>query len=459
MGVDKNMNILVKISQAISNFVWGPFMLILLVGTGVYLTVGLKGITIRKIPDAFKMLLKGRDKEKLEGAGDITPFQALMTSLAATVGTGNIAGVATAIVMGGPGAIFWMWVTAIFGMATKFSEAVLAVKYREQKDTGDFAGGPMYYIKNGMGEKWNWLGWAFALFTALAAFGIGNTVQSNSVARAAEQSLGLPYWATGLILMFFTYIVVIGGIKRIAEVTEKLVPFMAVVYILGALFIIILNIGELAGAFALIFKSAFNGHAAVGGFSGAMMAQAIRFGVSRGVFSNEAGLGSAAIAHAATTTKQPVKQGTIGMLGGFIDTIIICTLTALVIIMSGVWTNGQTGAELTTMAFTKSLPGPGGLIVAFGLIFFAFSTILTWSYYGEKAVEYIFGSRLIKAYRYLWVIMIFIGAVGNLKVVWAMADAMNGLMTIPNLIALLVLSPVIFRESKAYFSAYPEKNK
>lgn len=453
------MNILVKISQAISNFVWGPFMLILLVGTGVYLTVGLKGITIRKIPDAFKMLLKGRDKEKLEGAGDITPFQALMTSLAATVGTGNIAGVATAIVMGGPGAIFWMWVTAIFGMATKFSEAVLAVKYREQKDTGDFAGGPMYYIKNGMGEKWNWLGWAFALFTALAAFGIGNTVQSNSVARAAEQSLGLPYWATGLILMFFTYIVVIGGIKRIAEVTEKLVPFMAVVYILGALFIIILNIGELAGAFALIFKSAFNGHAAVGGFSGAMMAQAIRFGVSRGVFSNEAGLGSAAIAHAATTTKQPVKQGTIGMLGGFIDTIIICTLTALVIIMSGVWTNGQTGAELTTMAFTKSLPAPGGLIVAFGLIFFAFSTILTWSYYGEKAVEYIFGSRLIKAYRYLWVIMIFIGAVGNLKVVWAMADAMNGLMTIPNLIALLVLSPVIFRESKAYFSAYPEKNK
>lgn len=453
------MNILVKISQAISNFVWGPFMLILLVGTGVYLTVGLKGITIRKIPDAFKMLLKGRDKEKLEGAGDITPFQALMTSLAATVGTGNIAGVATAIVMGGPGAIFWMWVTAIFGMATKFSEAVLAVKYREQKDTGDFAGGPMYYIKNGMGEKWNWLGWAFALFTALAAFGIGNTVQSNSVARAAEQSLGLPYWVTGLILMFFTYIVVIGGIKRIAEVTEKLVPFMAVVYILGALFIIILNIGELAGAFALIFKSAFNGHAAVGGFSGAMMAQAIRFGVSRGVFSNEAGLGSAAIAHAATTTKQPVKQGTIGMLGGFIDTIIICTLTALVIIMSGVWTNGQTGAELTTMAFTKSLPGPGGLIVAFGLIFFAFSTILTWSYYGEKAVEYIFGSRLIKAYRYLWVIMIFIGAVGNLKVVWAMADAMNGLMTIPNLIALLVLSPVIFRESKAYFSAYPEKNK
>jgi AGCS family alanine or glycine:cation symporter len=459
VGVDKNMNILVKISQAISNFVWGPFMLILLVGTGVYLTVGLKGITIRKIPDAFKMLLKGRDKEKLEGAGDITPFQALMTSLAATVGTGNIAGVATAIVMGGPGAIFWMWVTAIFGMATKFSEAVLAVKYREQKDTGDFAGGPMYYIKNGMGEKWNWLGWAFALFTALAAFGIGNTVQSNSVARAAEQSLGLPYWATGLILMFFTYIVVIGGIKRIAEVTEKLVPFMAVVYILGALFIIILNIGELAGAFALIFKSAFNGHAAVGGFSGAMMAQAIRFGVSRGVFSNEAGLGSAAIAHAATTTKQPVKQGTIGMLGGFIDTIIICTLTALVIIMSGVWTNGQTGAELTTMAFTKSLPAPGGLIVAFGLIFFAFSTILTWSYYGEKAVEYIFGSRLIKAYRYLWVIMIFIGAVGNLKVVWAMADAMNGLMTIPNLIALLVLSPVIFRESKAYFSAYPEKNK
>lgn len=452
------MNFISTISKSISSIVWGPYMLVLLVGTGIYLTFGLKGITVRKIGYAFKMLFKGRDKSKQEGDGDITPFQALMTSLAATVGTGNIAGVATAIFMGGPGAIFWMWITAFFGMAIKYSEAVLAVKYREKKDTGKFAGGPMYYIKNGMKDKWNWLGWAFSFFAALAALGIGNTVQSNSVARAAEQSLGLPYWVTGLVLMVLAYIVIIGGIERIAEVTEKLVPSMAIIYILGSIWIILVNVGQLGGAFSLIFESAFNGHAAVGGFTGAIIAQTIRFGVSRGVFSNEAGLGSAAIAHAATTTKKPVRQGIVGMLGGFIDTIIVCTLTALVIIMSGAWTGGETGAELTTIAFSKGLPGPGGLIVAFGLIFFAFSTILTWSYYGEKSIEYIFGSKAIKPYQYLFVVMIFVGAIGNLKVVWAMADAMNGLMIIPNLIALLALSPVVFKETKKYFSDEAEIN-
>ncbi|MGM0437543.1 MAG: alanine/glycine:cation symporter family protein [Bacillota bacterium] len=446
------MDLLINISKSISNFVWGPYMLVLLVGTGVFLTLGLKGVTIRKIGYAFKMLFEGRDKSKQEGDGDITPFQALMTSLAATVGTGNIAGVGTAIFMGGPGAVFWMWITALFGMATKYSEAVLAVKYREKKDTGKFAGGPMYYIKNGMGEKWNWLGGSFALFASFAAFGIGNTVQSNSVARAAEQAINMPYWITGLILMVLTYIVVIGGIERIAEVTEKLVPAMAIIYVLGSIWIILVNFGQLGGAFSLIFKSAFNGHAAVGGFTGAAIAQAVRFGVSRGVFSNEAGLGSAAIAHAATTTKKPVRQGIVGMLGGFLDTIVVCTLTALVIIMSGAWSVGETGAELTTIAFNKGLPGPGGLIVAFGLIFFAFSTILTWSYYGEKSVEYFLGSKAIKPYRYLWVVMVFVGAVGNLKIVWAMADAMNGLMIIPNLIALLALSPVVFNETKKYFS-------
>lgn len=450
------MDLLINISKNISNFVWGPYMLILLVGSGIYLTLGLKGITVRKIFYAFKMLFEGRDKDSQEGEGDITPFQALMTSLAATVGTGNIAGVATAIFMGGPGAVFWMWITAFFGMATKYSEAVLAVKYREKKDTGNFAGGPMYYIKNGMGEKWNWLGGAFSLFAAFAAFGIGNTVQSNSVARAAEQAINMPYWLTGLILMILTYIVIIGGIERIAEVTEKLVPAMAIVYVLGSIWIILVNVGQLGGAFSLIFKSAFNGHAAVGGFTGAVIAQAVRFGVSRGVFSNEAGLGSAAIAHAATTTKKPVRQGIVGMLGGFLDTIVVCTLTALVIIMSGAWTTGETGAELTTIAFNKGLPGPGGLIVAFGLVFFAFSTILTWSYYGEKSVEYILGTKAIKPYRYLFVIMLFVGAVGNLKVVWALADVMNGLMIIPNLIALLALSPVIFKETKKYFSEEKE---
>ena len=453
------MNFLINASKSISNLVWGPYMLVLLVGTGIYLTFGLKGVTITKIGYAFKMLFQGRDKSTQEGEGDITPFQALMTSLAATVGTGNIAGVATAIFMGGPGAVFWMWITAFFGMATKYSEAVLAVKYREKKETGKFAGGPMYYIKNGMGDSWNWLGWAFALFASVAAFGIGNTVQSNSVARAAEQALGMPYWVTGLILMVLTYVVIVGGIDRIGEVTEKLVPAMAIIYILGAISIIFFNIGELGSAFSLIFKSAFNGHAAVGGFTGAAIAQAMRFGVSRGVFSNEAGLGSAAIAHAATTTKQPVKQGIVGMLGGFIDTIVVCTLTALVIIMSGVWSVGETGAELTTLAFNKALPGPGGLIVAFGLIFFAFSTILTWSYYGEKSVEYILGSKAIKPYRYLWVIMVFVGSVGNLSVVWTLADAMNGLMIVPNLIALLALSPVVIKETKKYFTNERETNK
>jgi AGCS family alanine or glycine:cation symporter len=423
----------------ISGFVWGPYMLIFLVGTGVYLTFGLKWRTLSKLVYAFKMLLKGRDKSEQKGEGDITPFQALMTSLAATIGTGNIAGVGTAIFLGGPGAVFWMWITALFGMAIKFGEAVLAVKYREEKSgeeiesaggpeaSGHFAGGPMYYIKNGMGEKWNWLGGAFALFAATAAFGIGNTVQSNSVARAAEQAVGVPYWVTGLIIAALTYVVIIGGIKRIAEVTERIVPLMGIIYVIGSIIIIIVNIDKLGGA--------------------------------RGVFSNEAGLGSAAIAHAASTTDKPVEQGIVAMLGGFIDTIVVCTMTALVIIMSGAWTSGETGAALTTKAFNLGLPGPGDLIVAFGMIFFAFSTILTWSYYGEKAIEYLFGSKVIMPYRYAWVIVLFFGAIGNLDVIWTIADAMNGLMIVPNLIALLVLSPVIFKEANKYFREKKEEEK
>jgi AGCS family alanine or glycine:cation symporter len=443
-----------EINNMISGFVWGPFMLFLLLGTGIYLTLFLKGMTVRKLFYAIKMLFSGIDKDEQKGEGDITPFQALMTSLAATIGTGNIAGVATAIFMGGPGAVVWMWITAFFGMAIKYSEAVLAVKYREKSDTGQFSGGPMYYIKNGLSDKWNWLGSAFAIFAAVATFGIGNTVQSNSVARALGQSVGVPYWITGLVLALLTYIVIIGGIERIAEVTEKLVPLMATIYVVGAIWIIIANIGNFGSAFSLIFESAFSGHAAVGGFTGATLSQVMRFGVARGVFSNEAGLGSAAIAHAATTTDEPVRQGLVGMLGGFIDTIIVCTMTALVIIMSGVWSVGETGAELTTLAFNKALPGPGGLIVAFGLIFFAFSTILTWSYYGEKSIEYILGSKSIIYYRYLFVLLVFVGAVGNLEVIWALADTMNGLMIIPNLIGILMLSPVIFKETRKYFDFY-----
>jgi len=437
--------------NTVSGFVWGPYMLILLVGTGVYLTFGVRLQTLRKIGYAFKLLMQGRDKSKQEGEGEITPFQALMTALSATIGTGNIAGVATAIFLGGPGAVFWMWITAVFGMATKFGEAVLAVKYRETMPDGSYVGGPMYYIKNGMGEKWKWLGLLFAIFAAVAALGIGNTVQSNSVARAAEGAFGIPYWLTGLLLAGLTFAVIIGGIKRIAEVTERLVPFMAIIYVLGAIVIILYNIDNLGMALGLIFKEAFTGSAAGGGFAGAAVAQAMRFGVARGVFSNEAGLGSAPIAHAAARTKDPVRQGVVGMLGTFIDTICVCTLTALLIIMTGAYKSGLTGAELSQRAFNLGLPGLGDFVVGFGLMIFAFSTMLAWSYYGQVCFEYIFGLKGVMPYRLIYVAFIFIGAVINLDIVWTFSDVMNGLMIVPNLIALLVLSPVIFRITKAYF--------
>jgi len=437
--------------NTLSGIVWGPYMLVLLVGTGIYLTFGLGWMPLRKIGYAFKLLFQGRDKTKQVGEGEITPFQALTTALSATIGTGNIAGVATAIFLGGPGAVFWMWITALFGMATKYGEAVLAVKYREVKPNGAYAGGPMYYIKNGLGDNWKWLAWLFALFGAVAAFGIGNTVQSNSVAAAAKGSLGVPHLATGIVLAVLTFLVIIGGIRRIAEVTERIVPFMAVVYVLGALIIIIANIGQLPAAISIIVSDAFTGTAAAGGFAGASVMMAIRFGVARGVFSNEAGLGSAPIAHAAARTSDPVRQGVIGMLGTFIDTIVVCSMTALVIVMTGTWQSGKTGAQLSALAFNKGLPGPGDFVVAFGLIFFAFSTILAWCYYGEKCVEYIFGTRAVLPYRYLWVIAVLVGAVADLGVIWLIADVMNGLMAVPNLIALLLLSPVIFRITREYF--------
>ena len=445
------MEAIQSVLGAISGFVWGPYMLILLVGTGVYLTFGSRLQTIRKVGYGFRLLMQGKDKSKQRGDGEITPFQALMTSLSATIGTGNIAGVATAIFLGGPGAVFWMWVTAIFGTATKFGEAVLAVKYRETLPNGSYVGGPMYYIKNGMGPKWQWLGFLFALFAGIAAFGIGNTVQSNSVALAVQQSLSIPTWLTGVILAGLTFAVIIGGIKRIANVAEKIVPFMAVVYVIGALIVIFANFSEIGSAFATIFTDAFSGTAATGGFAGAGIAAAMRFGVARGVFSNEAGLGSAPIAHAAARTTSPVRQGLVAGLSPFIDTIVVCTLTALVIIITGAWTSGETSSALTAMAFNKGLPGPGDFVVGFGLIFFAFSTILAWSYYGQVSVEYIFGLKAVTPFRYAYVILVFVGAVINLDVVWTFSDVMNGLMIVPNLIALLVLSPVIFRITKEYF--------
>jgi AGCS family alanine or glycine:cation symporter len=440
---------------ATSDFVWGPVMLVLLLGTGLYLTIGLGFLPIRKLGYGFKLAFLGR-KEDVREEGDITPFQALTTALSATIGTGNIAGVATAIFLGGPGAVFWMWITALVGMATKYGEAVLAVRYREVDERGMHVGGPMYYIKNGLGEGWHWLGAVFALFAMLAAFGIGNTVQSNSVAQVFEQSLSVPTWVTGLVMAALVFAVIIGGLKRIALVAERLVPFMAVVYVAGALIILAWNFADVPAAIALIFSDAFTGTAAVGGFAGAGVLAAIRFGVARGIFSNEAGLGSAPIAHAAARTTDPVRQGSIAMLGTFIDTIIVCTMTALVIITTGAWTGGETGAGLSAVAFAQGLPTGGTWIVTFGLVVFAFTTVLAWGFYGERCAEYLFGVRVIMPYRILWVVLVPVGAIGNLGLIWLIADILNALMAVPNLIALLLLSGTIFRLSRAYFAKLPE---
>jgi len=424
-------------------------MLVLLLGTGLYVTVGLFFLPQRKLVYGFRLMLGGRKVE--EGhEGEITPFQALTTALSATIGTGNIAGVATAIFLGGPGAVFWMWLTALVGMATKYAEAVLAVRYRETDVNGRYVGGPMYYIRNGLGRGWGWLGWVFAFFATIAAFGIGNTVQANSVAQALDSTFGVPVIATGLVLAALTFMVIIGGVKRIGRVAEHLVPLMAVLYVIGAAIILVANYADVPAALALIFSDAFTGTAAAGGFAGAGIAAAIQFGVARGVFSNEAGLGSAPIAHAAAKTNDPVRQGCVAMLGTFIDTIIVCTMTALVILTTGVWTSGKTGAELSAVAFNTGLPG-GDWIVTIGLMVFAFTTILGWSYYGERAAQFIFGPKVILPFRILWVLAVIVGAVGQLGLIWTVADIMNALMAIPNLIAIVALSGTVFAISRAYF--------
>jgi AGCS family alanine or glycine:cation symporter len=433
----------------VSGFIWGPVTLTLLLGVGIYLTIGLRAMPWRHTLEAFKLLWRGRHSNE---KGDITPFQALMTALSATIGTGNIAGVATAITLGGPGAIFWMWITALFGMATKYCEAVLAVHYRETDERGRYVGGPMYYIKNGLARKWHWLAIAFAFFGMVAGFGIGNMVQANSVASALEETFNVPTWLCGIVLCLLAGAVILGGIQRIALVAAKLVPFMAGAYILGSLVVIVMLIDQVPAAIALIFDSAFNGAAAVGGFTGAAVSAAIRFGVARGVFSNEAGLGSAPIAHAAAKTNNPVQQGMIGMLGTFIDTIVICTMTALVIILSGAWTEGKTGAALSASAYGGILPGIGEYIVTLGLIVFAFTTILGWSYYGERCAEFLFGVKVILPYRILWLVAIPLGATGQLTIIWLLADVLNGLMAVPNLIALILLGPIVFRITRTYFA-------
>lgn len=433
---------------AVNALAWGPLMLLLLLGTGIYLTVGLGFLTLRKLPLGFSMLFRGRTGS---GAGDISPFSALMTSLSATIGTGNIAGVATAITLGGPGALFWMWITALFGMATKYAEAVSAVHFREQDSDGNYSGGPMYYIRNGLAPHWHWLAFAFAIFGALAGFGIANTVQSNSISQVLSDTYGLEPLITGLVLMLLVGAVVLGGIRRIAAVATYLVPLMACSYLLMGVIVIGLHIDQVPAAVVTIVESAFTGSAAAGGFAGATMWAAIRFGVARGIFSNEAGLGSAPIAHAAAQTNEPVEQGMIAMLGTFIDTLVVCSITGLVIVIMDVIPSGVSGASLTAMAFGSALPG-GNIIVTIGLCVFGFTTMIGWSFYGERCVVFLLGTRGIWPFRIAWVIVIPIGTVVQLDLIWLIADTLNAFMAIPNLIALLLLGPLIFRLSRAYFN-------
>lgn len=439
------MESLKTLFDTLGGWVWGPYMLVLLVGTGVYLTVRLMGIQFTLLPFALKQAFTPQKKTEGETQeGDISHFGALMTALSATIGTGNIAGVATAVVVGGPGAVFWMWITAIFGMATKYGEGVLAVKYRIQNSKGEMSGGPMYYIERGMKQKW--LAILFAGFATIASFGIGSSVQSNSVAQSIHASFGIEGWITGVILTVFTAVVILGGIKSISKVSSIIVPFMAVFYVLGGLIIILLNLDALMPAVKLIFSDAFTGNAVAGGALGTV----IRYGVARGVFSNEAGMGSAPIAAAAAKTDHPVRQALVSMTGTFLDTIVVCSITGIVLVMGNMYMDGETGAALTTHTFNKMLPGPGGWIVTFGLIFFAYSTILGWCYYGEKCATYLFGDKCITIYRVIYVATVMLGTVASLDLVWAAADTFNGLMAIPNLIALLALSGVIIKETKDF---------
>lgn len=437
--------------HVINDVVWGVPMLVMILGTGLFLSIGLKLMPVLKLGTGFKLLWSGRapDEDQQE-QGQISPFNALMTSLSATIGTGNIAGVATAIAMGGPGALFWMWCTALVGMATKYSEAVLAVKFREEDANGHHVGGPMYYIKNGLGKKWTWLGVLFAVFGACAGFGIGNTVQANSVADALSANFGVEPWITGVVMMLLVGAVLMGGIHRIADVAGKLVPLMTIFYIVSGLAVLVVYAADLPAALSLIVKSAFTPVAAQGGFAGAAVWAAINLGVARGVFSNEAGLGSAPIAHAAAQTNNPVTQGLVAMLGTFIDTIIVCSITGLAIVVTGSWSSGENGSPLTSMAFGHALP-IGNYVVAVALAIFAFTTILGWSFYSEKCIQFLFGVKAIMPFRLIFTIVVPIGALAKLDFIWLLADTLNAMMALPNLVALLLLSPVVFKLTRSHF--------
>lgn len=437
------------------NIVWGPVMLVLLVGTGIWLTLILRGLQFGMLFYALKQAFRPHPK-KDDGSdheGDVSHFGALMTALSATIGTGNIAGVATAVVTGGPGAVFWMWITAIFGMATKYGEGVLAVKYRVTNSKGEMSGGPMYYIENGLGKKWKWLAFLFAFFGVMASFGIGSTVQANSVAQAVHSSFGIDTWITGVVLTLITAFVVLGGIQSIARVSSVVVPFMAVLYIVGGLVVVAMHFDLLLPALKVIMHDAFTGQAVAGGVVGTV----IRYGVARGVFSNEAGMGSAPIAAAAAKTDHPVRQALVSMTGTFLDTIIVCSITGIVLVMGILQSNGGEfavpdleGAALTTATFDAMLSGYGGWVVTIGLIFFAYSTTLGWCYYGEKCATYVFGDKSVPMYRVIYVATVMLGTVLSMDMVWAAADTFNGLMAVPNLIALLLLSKVIVQETRDF---------
>ena len=429
----------------IDNFIWGPPLLVLLVGTGILLTIRLHLLQIFKLPKALSLIFRAQNA----GSGDIDSFKALCTALSATVGTGNIVGVATAIHAGGPGALFWMWMAAFFGMATKYAEGLLAVKYRETDEKGEIAGGPMYYIKNGMGEKYKWLGGLFAFFGVLVAyFGIGTFAQVNSIVDITKMTIGLdPVW-TGAILTIFVAAITIGGLQSIAAAASRIVPAMAFIYFLSTIGVLLVFADKVPAAVSMIFESAFTTTAATGGFLGATVMMAMRNGVARGVFSNESGLGSAPIV--AAKTKWPAEQGLISMTGTFIDTIIICTLTGLTLVVTGVWCGMENGAALTNAAFTSAFPVFGGYMLLIGLVLFAFTTILGWNYYGERCMIYLVGTKGVLPYRLVFILLIASGAFLKLEAIWILADIVNGLMAIPNLIALLFLSGICVRETKKY---------
>ncbi len=451
------MEVLEQVLNKIDDIVWGPILLVLLVGTGIMLTIRLKGLQFTKLPTAVKLIFHGENK----GSGDISSFSALCTALSATIGTGNIVGVATAIGAGGPGALFWMWIAALFGMATKYAECLLARKYRTVDANGQISGGPMYYIENGLGKKFKPLATIFAIFGILVALlGIGTFTQVNSIAGSVQNVLNVDPKITSVVVGLLVAAVVFGGIKSISKVAEKVVPFMAIIYIVLTLIIIIANISNLGNALAQIFKGAFKGSAAVGGFAGATIAQAIQKGIARGVFSNESGLGSAPIAAAASRAEFPAEQGLISMTGTFIDTIIICTLTGLTIIITGTWSmEGLQGAAVTQQSFQMVLGGIGPYLIMICLSLFAFTTIIGWCYYGERCLEYLAGVKYIKYYRALYVVLVCITGFLQIQMIWTIADIVNGLMAFPNLIALIGLSGVVVKETNLYLEHLDKQKK